>query len=190
VTTCLVCIWVPFKRRRHTRFMDCGDSSERVALLNTSEETGQARDTSTHVIFNVLNSTSSPQILDSLFLSFFLCFYAAQWTWGRIRKKRIFKSAVKNKTSKLNFLVRDKISSIIPGCWYLPHLSVAPTPLEKWSRRARMGAPEHGAGRASSRPHRMRIPFRACIGSSCLRCRHTAFPSIDQVVCRMAELLK
>jgi len=35
------------------------------ALLNTSEEMGQARDTSTHVTFNVLNSTSSPRVLHS-----------------------------------------------------------------------------------------------------------------------------
>ena len=42
------------------------DSSERSALINTSEEMGQARDTSTHVPFNALNSTSSPRILDSL----------------------------------------------------------------------------------------------------------------------------
>jgi len=42
------------------------DSSERLALMNTLEEMGQARDTSTHVTFNALNSTSSPRILDSL----------------------------------------------------------------------------------------------------------------------------
>jgi len=42
------------------------DSSERLALINSSEEMGQARDTSTHVTFNALNSTSSPRILDSL----------------------------------------------------------------------------------------------------------------------------
>jgi len=46
------------------------DSSERLALINTSEELGQARDTSTHVTFNALNSTSSPRILDSLFMLF------------------------------------------------------------------------------------------------------------------------
>jgi len=51
---------------------DLSDSSERLALINTSEleEMGQARDTSTHVTFNALNSTSSPRILDSLFLLF------------------------------------------------------------------------------------------------------------------------
>ena len=42
------------------------DSSERSALINTSEEMGQARDTSTHVTFNALNSSSSPRILHSL----------------------------------------------------------------------------------------------------------------------------
>ena len=46
------------------------DSSERLALINTSEEMGQARDTSTHVTFNALNSTSSPRVLDSLFMVF------------------------------------------------------------------------------------------------------------------------
>jgi len=40
------------------------------ALINTSEETGQARDTSTFVTFNALNSTNSPLILDSLFMLF------------------------------------------------------------------------------------------------------------------------
>ena len=44
------------------------DSSERSALINSSEEMGQARDTSTCVTFNALNSTSSPRILDSLFM--------------------------------------------------------------------------------------------------------------------------
>ena len=44
----------------------CSDSSERLALINTSEEMGQARDTSTHVTFNALNLTSSPRILDRL----------------------------------------------------------------------------------------------------------------------------
>jgi len=117
------CIWVPFKRRRHTRFMDYSDSSERLALLNTSEEMGQARDTSAHVTFNVLNLTSSPQILDSHFLSFFLYSYATQWKWGR--KKRIFKSAVRNKNSKLKFLIRDKVSFV--GA----HSQRAP-PLEPW----------------------------------------------------------
>jgi len=34
--------------------------------MNTSEEMWQARDTSTHVTFNALNSTGSPRILDSL----------------------------------------------------------------------------------------------------------------------------
>jgi len=42
------------------------DSSERSALINSSEEMAQARDTSTCVTFNALNSTSSPRILDSL----------------------------------------------------------------------------------------------------------------------------
>ena len=42
------------------------DSYERLALMNTSEEMGQARDTSTHVTLNALNSRSSPLILDSL----------------------------------------------------------------------------------------------------------------------------
>ena len=42
------------------------DSSERLALINTSEDMRQARDTSTRVTFNALNSTSSPRILDSL----------------------------------------------------------------------------------------------------------------------------
>jgi len=46
------------------------DSSERLALINSSEEMGQARDTSTPVTFNALNSTSSPRILDSLFMLF------------------------------------------------------------------------------------------------------------------------
>jgi len=46
------------------------DSSQRLALINTSEEMGQARDTSTRVTFNALNSTSSPRILDSLFMLF------------------------------------------------------------------------------------------------------------------------
>jgi len=47
-------------------------SSERLALtrINTSEEMGQARDASTLVTFNALNSTSSHQILDSLFMLF------------------------------------------------------------------------------------------------------------------------
>jgi len=72
---------------------------------------------------------------------------------------------------------------IIPGCWYLPHLSVAPPPLEKWSTRARIGAPDHGAGCASTRSHRMGISFRACIGSLCLRCGHLLPPSLhDQVL--------
>ena len=42
------------------------DSSQRSALINSSEEMAQARDTSTCVTFNALNSTSSPRILDSL----------------------------------------------------------------------------------------------------------------------------
>jgi len=46
------------------------DFSERLASMNTSEEMGQARDTSTHVTFNALNSTSSPRILNSLFTLF------------------------------------------------------------------------------------------------------------------------
>jgi len=46
------------------------DSFERLALINTSEEIGQARDTSTHVTFDALNSTSSPRIFDSLFMLF------------------------------------------------------------------------------------------------------------------------
>jgi len=46
------------------------DSSERLALMHKSEEMGQARDTSTHVTCNALNSTSSPRILDSLFMLF------------------------------------------------------------------------------------------------------------------------
>ena len=45
-----------------------------------------------------------------------------------------------------------------------------------------MGAPEHGAGRASARPHRMGIPFRACIGSLCLRCGHLLPPSLHDHV--------
>jgi len=46
-----------------------------------------------------------------------------------------------------------------------------------------MGAPEYGAGCASTRPHRMGIPFRACIGSLCLRCGHLSPPSLhDQVL--------
>ena len=61
------------------------DSSERSALINTSEEMGQARDTSTHVIFNALNSTSSPRILDSL-----LC-----RSMNAREKKRIFKCSVR-----------------------------------------------------------------------------------------------
>jgi hypothetical protein len=40
-----------------------------------------------------------------------------------------------------------------------------------------MGAPDHGAGRAATRPHRMGIPFRVCIKSSCLRCGHLLPPS-------------
>jgi len=46
------------------------NSSERLALMNTSEEMGQARDPSTQVTLNALNSTSSPWILDSLFMLF------------------------------------------------------------------------------------------------------------------------
>ena len=78
------------------------DSSERWALMNTSEEMGQARDTSTQVTLNALNSTNSPRILDSL-----LC-----CSMDAREEKRIFKCSVRNKTSKLNFLVRDKISSV------------------------------------------------------------------------------
>jgi len=37
-------------------------------MINTSEEMGQARDTSIHVTYNALNSTSSPRILDSLLM--------------------------------------------------------------------------------------------------------------------------
>ena len=41
------------------------DSSERLALINTLEEMGlgQARDTSTLVTFNALNSTALPRFL-------------------------------------------------------------------------------------------------------------------------------
>jgi len=42
------------------------DSSECSELMNTSEEMGQARDTSTRVTVNTLNYTNSPWILDSL----------------------------------------------------------------------------------------------------------------------------
>jgi len=78
------------------------DSPERSALINTSKEMGQARDTSTQVTFNALNSTSSPQILDSLLCS----------SMDAREGKRIFKCSVRIKTSKLNFLVRDKISFV------------------------------------------------------------------------------
>jgi len=80
---------------------DDSDSSQRLALMNTSEEIGQARDTSTHVTFNALNSTSSPRILHSLLH----CSLDA-------RDEKIFKCSVRNKTSKLNFPVRDKISFV------------------------------------------------------------------------------
>jgi len=84
------------------RHIQCSDSSERLALMNTLKEMGQARDTSTHVTFNALNSTSSPRILDSLLCS----------SMDAREEKKIFKSSVRNKTSKLNFLVRDKISFV------------------------------------------------------------------------------
>ena len=45
----------------------CSDSSERSALINTSEEMGQARDTNTLVTFNALSSTSSPRILEQTY---------------------------------------------------------------------------------------------------------------------------
>jgi len=43
-----------------------------VFTKDTSEEMGQARDTSTPVTFNVLNSTNSPQILET--------YYTVRWT--------------------------------------------------------------------------------------------------------------
>ena len=42
------------------------DSSEHLTWMNTSEEMGQGEDTSTHVTFNVLNSTLAPRLLRSL----------------------------------------------------------------------------------------------------------------------------
>ena len=50
--------------------LDLSDSSERLELINKSEEMGHVRDTSTHVTFNTLNSTSWPRILNSLFILF------------------------------------------------------------------------------------------------------------------------
>jgi len=48
------------------RVSEYSNSSERLALINTSEEMGQARDISTHVTFNALNSTSSEVERDTM----------------------------------------------------------------------------------------------------------------------------
>ena len=53
-------------------------------------------------------------------------------------------------------------------------MTAASTPVDEWSQRARMGAPERGAGCASTRPHGMGTPFRACIGSSCQGCARSS----------------
>ena len=61
-----MCVFVHIYLFKCVYYYFCSDSSERLALINTSEEMGQARDTSTHVTFNALNPTSSPRILDRL----------------------------------------------------------------------------------------------------------------------------
>ena len=53
--------WIIFKNE-----ILVSNSSECLALMNTLEEMGQARDTSTHVTFNALHSIRSPRIFDSL----------------------------------------------------------------------------------------------------------------------------
>ena len=78
-------IKVEFVTDTVNRDFKVSDSSERSALINTSEEMGQARDTSTHVTFNAVNSTSSLRILDSL-----LC-----RSMNAREKKRIFKCSVR-----------------------------------------------------------------------------------------------